>query len=214
MPPDLLLALQEARLVALCSLPGDPEFYPAPQQTLVLIGPEGGVGWWNHVAAAPEWHDGCADPVDRWSKRILNALAEKFGGIALFPSDGPPYPPFFRWALQSGGLWQSPVGMLVHARAGLWASFRGALAVPFQVALPVSTNPCLTCPTQPCRTACPVAALSSTRYDTDACHGFLDTDAGKDCLSNGCLARRACPASQSHARLPDQSAYHMSQFHP
>ena len=214
MAPDLLDALRAEHLVALGALPADPGFCPAPLQTLVLIGPGGGEDWWRRVTASREWSDGRTDPIDRWSKRILNDLATRFHGRAVFPSDGAPYPPFFHWALQSGAFWQSPVGMLVHADAGLWASFRGALAVPFDLLLPRVENPCLHCPEQPCRTACPVAALSPTRYETSACHTYLDTEAGKDCLSNGCLARRACPAAQSHARLADQSAYHMSQFHP
>lgn len=210
---DLITALAADHLVALACLPADPAFCPAPLTTLILIGPKGGADWWRHVTASPEWQDGTPDPLDRWSKRVLGGLAARWDGLALFPSDGPPYPPFFRWAQESGAVWQSPVGMLVHAQAGLWVSFRGALAVPFRVGLQATENPCLTCAAEPCRTACPVGALSREGYDVTACHAYLDTEAGKDCLSGGCRARRACPASQSHARLSDQSAYHMSRFH-
>jgi len=213
MAPELISALQAEHLVALANLPADPDFCPAPLKTLILIGPEGGLNWWQTVTRSPEWSDGQPDPIDRWSKRILGGLAARFDGLALFPSDGPPYPPFFRWAQDSGALWQSPVGMLVHAEAGLWVSFRGALAVPFDVDLPTPANPCLTCAAQPCRTACPVNALSLDGYDVAACHGYLDTDPGNLCLSEGCRARAACPASQRHARLAEQSAYHMSRFH-
>ncbi|WP_417588757.1 ferredoxin [Pararhodobacter oceanensis] len=211
---DLISALGAEHLLALAALPADPEFCPAPLQSLVLIGPEGGAAWWELVTASPEWQDGAPDPIDRWSKRILDGIAARFGGMALYPSDGPPYPPFFRWAQDSGALWQSPVGMLVHADAGLWVSFRGALALPFTVTIPATPNPCLSCAEQPCLSACPVAALSKAKgYDIAACHAHLDRPAGADCLSEGCRARRACPASQSHARLAQQSAYHMSRFH-
>lgn len=192
----------------------DPAFCRADTQALVLVGPKGGPDWWHRLGEASEWRDGIPDPVDRWSKRILGAISAKFGGSAFFPSDGPPYPPFQRWALATGRMWQSPVGMLVHAEAGLWVSFRGALALPFPVDLPKANCPCDSCALQPCMTACPVLALGSNGYDVPRCHAFLDTKAGQDCMTQGCAARRACPRAQSHARLPEQSAYHMRQFHP
>lgn len=213
MAPDLIKALDRHHLVALASLPADPDYCPAHSRSLVLIGPVGGARWWQSVTQSPEWLDTKPDPLDRWSHRVLGGLAAEFKGRALFPADGPPYPPFFQWAKESGSLWQSPVGMLVHADAGLWVSFRGALALPFEVSLKAAENPCLTCADQPCRTACPVNALSRDGYDVAACHTYLNTDAGKDCLSGGCMARAACPASQRHARLAEQSAYHMSRFH-
>lgn len=210
---ELRRALAQQRLRILGVTAPDPAFSPTEARALALIGPRDG-GWWHYVTQAREWTDGGADPIDRWSRRVLGALAESFQGVALFPSDGPPWPPFFRWALDSATLWQSPVGMLVHAQAGLWVSFRGALVVPFAIAMKPAAKPCLTCATQPCRSACPVNALSPTAYEVEACHRWLDGAAGKDCLERGCAARRACPAGESHARLPRQSAYHMSQFHP
>ena len=193
------------------SLPADPAFCPPDARTLVLIGPQG--RWWQSLVTSDEWRDSQPHPVDRWSKRVLNAIATGLGGTALFPSDGPPYPPFLHWAKATARMWQSPVGMLVHAKAGLWVSFRGVLALPFPLDLPPATNPCTQCPGQPCRTACPVGALTPSGYDTAACHAFLDTPPGTDCMSQGCAARRACPLGQSHARSPAQSAYHMRQFH-
>lgn len=211
---ELGAALDAERLTLLGIAPADPGFCPPETRCIALVGPQGGDRWWRHVTAASEWRDAVADPIDRWSARVLGALAARFGGHALFPSDGPPWPPFFRWAQQTGRAWPSPVGMLVHAEAGLWLSFRGALALPFPVDLPPAPKPCDACADQPCRNACPVGALSQSAYDTAACHGFLDMASGADCLSRGCAARRACPVSQSHARLPEQSAYHMSRFHP
>lgn len=213
-PDPLFAALDAKGLCPLAVTAPDDAFCPPGSRALLLIGPMGGHRWWDLVTASPEWCDGAPDPLDRWSKATLGALASRFGGAALFPSDGPPWPPFFRWALESAQIWQSPVGMLVHAQAGLWLSFRGALALPFPLSLPPAQNPCLTCPGQPCRSACPVDALTATAYDTAACHAHLTTLAGRDCMTQGCRARRACPASQSHARLAVQSAYHMSKFHP
>jgi hypothetical protein len=137
------------------------------------------------------------------------------GAEPLFPFGGAPYLPFLRWAIASGRAWQSPAGMLVHDVAGLMVSYRGALRFSQNIELPpTSASPCTTCVGQPCVTACPVDALSAARgYDVAACHGFLDTPPGDDCLSQGCKARRVCPVSQAFGRDPEQSAFHMSYFH-
>jgi epoxyqueuosine reductase len=181
--------------------------------TIILLGPSR--GFWPMMKAAPEMTGGAADPVDRWSRRVIGDLARQLGAEALFPFEGPPYLPFLRWALESGRAWQSPAGMLVHDEAGLMVSYRGALRFSRRIDLPpTGRSPCETCADQPCMTACPVDALSAARgYDVAACHGFLDTPAGQDCLTQGCRARRACPVSQRFGRDPEQSAYHMKHFH-
>nr|WP_229583293.1 ferredoxin [Paracoccus sp. S-4012] len=166
------------------------------------------------MVASPEWQDGEPNPVDRWSARVIGALAAGWDGRAVLPSDGPPYPPFQAWAVASGRAWVSPVGMLVHAWMGLWASFRGAVLLDAPCpAPPARPAPCETCPDRPCLSACPVGALGPAGYDLAACHGQLDRPGGADCMTAGCLARRACPAGQGYGRLPGQSAYHMRQFH-
>ncbi|WP_300518999.1 ferredoxin [Aliiroseovarius sp.] len=182
-------------------------------ETVVLLGPHE-QGFWAVFSASAEYLDGAPDPLDRWSKRVIGALAAAWGGTAVFPSDGPPYPPFFRWARKSGRAWPSPVAMLVHDRAGLMVSYRGAVRLPGLAALPgTGPNPCTRCEDKPCRTACPVAALSARLYDTGKCHAFLDTAPGQDCMTHGCAARRACPVSESYGRLPQQSHFHMRAFH-
>lgn len=186
---------------------------PAGTRTLLLVGP--GPGFWPHLTAQPEWRDGAADPVDRWSRRAIGRIACDLGAKALFPFGGPPYRPFYRWALRTGRIHASPVRLLVHDTAGLWVSFRGALALKQPLALqPAPPSPCHTCAGKPCLTACPPAALSADGYDLPACHGFLDTAPGQDCMTNGCAVRRACPVSSRHPRMAEQSAYHMARFHP
>lgn len=182
--------------------------------TVILLGPHE-PGFWAVFSNSAEYLDGAPDPLDRWSKRVIGALATAWGGVALFPSDGPPYPPFLAWAVASGRAWSSPLGMLVHDRAGLMVSYRGVVRVPGLLPLPAtSQNPCDSCTDRPCRSACPVDALSSNGYDTEKCHTYLRTDPGRDCLTQGCAARRACPLSASYGRLPQQSAFHMKAFHP
>jgi hypothetical protein len=183
-------------------------------QSLVLLGPDE-PGFWAHLTAEPEWQDKSPHPVDRWSRRVIGGMACALGAKALFPFTGPPYHPFYHWALRSGRAVDSPVRLLVHDRAGLWVSYRGALALRERLALPpASPNPCDTCAGKPCLTACPPGALTAKGYDVPACHGFLDQPKGRDCLSRGCAVRRACPLSQAYGRVEEQSAYHMRLFHP
>ncbi|MEZ5798790.1 MAG: ferredoxin [Paracoccaceae bacterium] len=186
---------------------------PAGTRTLILLGPQE-PGFWPHLTAQPEW--GGPDPVDRWSRRVIGQLACDLGAKALFPFGGPPYHPFYQWALRSGRCWDSPVRLLVHDRQGLMVSFRGALALRQDLAVPRGQRPCDGC-AAPCLTACPAQALGQGGYDVPACHAWLDRagqdQGGQDCLSGGCLVRRACPVSRSYARMPEQSAYHMRQFH-
>ena len=193
--------------------PDDQDGAPKGCATLVLIAPRE-PGFWAHVTAAPEFQDGQPDPLDRWSRRVIGGIACDLGAKALFPFGGPPYQPFIKWAQQSGRAHISPVTLLVHDTAGLMLSYRGALALRERLALPPPPDaPCTDC-ARPCVTACPVNALSATGYDIDACHAFLNTEAGRDCLTQGCRARRACPVSQTYGRLPEQSAFHMRSFHP
>lgn len=211
---DLDVAAGTHRLAVFGALhPRPDDGAPPGTGTLILFGPAE-PGFWAHVTAQPEWRDGAADPIDRWSKRVLGGLAAQTGGQAIFPSDGPPYPPFFRWALKTGRAWTSPIMILVHDTAGLMVSYRGALALGHRLELPPpAVRPCDSCPSRPCVTACPPGALGPAGYDVAACHAFLDTPPGQDCLSRGCATRRACPLSQAYGRLPEQSAYHMGQFH-
>lgn len=180
---------------------------PAGVRTLLLLGPLE-PGYWPHVQAQPEW--GGQDPVDRWSRRVIGGMACDFGGKALFPFGGPPYHPFYQWALRTGRSWASPVQMLVHAEQGLLVSFRGALALRQRVEVPQAAGkPCDIC-AQPCLKACPVGALGAAGYDVPACQSYLAT--GPDCMNLGCAVRRACPVSVGYARLPEHSAYHMGIF--
>jgi epoxyqueuosine reductase len=187
------------------------ETLPKETRTLLMIGP-GGAGYWPHVTTQPEW-DGTPDPVDRWSRRVIGKLACDLGAKALFPFGGPPWHPFYQWALRTGQVWDSPVRLLVQADQGLMVSFRGALALKDRLVLPnPPPRPCDTCH-KPCLSACPAGALTGAGYDVPACHTFLDTGAGQDCMDRGCAVRRACPLSQTYARIPEHSAYHMRQFH-
>ena len=179
-------------------------FHPEPADaaprdcaTLVLLGPDD--GFWPIFSASPEYAAAAPDPLDRWSERVIGALARAFAATPLFPFGGPPYRPFIAWARRSGRAWDSPVGLLVHDTAGLFVSYRGALALPSRLDLPApGPRPCATC-AAPCLDACPVGALTGAGYDLPRCHGYLDTPPGADCMTRGCAVRRACPVGAGAA---------------
>jgi epoxyqueuosine reductase len=211
---DIRAAARAVYLDTIAGLhPGPADNAPPDTGTLLLLGPHE-PAFWGAFAASPEYGDGLPDPMDRWSRRVIGALATALGGTAIFPFDGPPWAPFIRWALASGQVWTSPVGLLVHGRAGLWLSFRGAIGLADRITLPeTGANPCNACQTRPCLTACPVGALGTAAYDPEACHGWLASSAGDDCMAMGCAVRRACPAGAGHGRMREQSAFHMAAFH-
>lgn len=179
--------------------------------TVVLLAPAE-PAFWQILRASAEWRDGAADPIDRWSQRVVAGIAEELGGRAVFPFGAAPYWPFHAWALRSGQVFESPVGLLMDAEAGLFVSFRGAVLLAERLAPRPVAPPCESCAGQPCRTACPVGALSEKGYDVPSCHEFLDRRDGIACLSLGCQVRRACPVGAGR-RPPEQSAYHMRRFH-
>lgn len=180
-------------------------------RSVLLLSPDE-PAFWPHFRGSPEARDGVPDPLDRWSARVIGAIAAELGGEALFPFGGPPWQPFTRWPLESGEAWVSPVGLIVHHRMGLFASFRGAIALAEDIAPDPQESPCPACP-KPCTQACPAGAFAKGAYDVPRCKAFLETQAGRDCMEGGCLVRRACPVGQS-ARDPAQSAFHMRAFHP
>lgn len=170
---------------------------------------------WREFQASPEFGDGNPSPLDRWSRRVLEAVATDLDCIALFPFGGPPYWPFLSWAKMAGGLWQSPIGLSVHEEYGLWYSCRGALAFSNDLDMPPPRDtaaPCESCSGRPCTKACPVGAFQSGSYDVDLCAAHLATAEGAECLNRGCLARRACPVGASYAHAPERAGFHMRAF--
>jgi hypothetical protein len=192
--------------------PGPDDDAPEGTGTLILLGPDE-PRFWTAFSASREYRDGAPDPLDRWSKARIGMLADRFGGHAVFPADGPPYAPFISWALATGRAHLAPVGLLVHDATGLWLSFRGALALPERLELPTPpAAPCPSCETRPCETACPVGALAPGQpYDVPRCAAHVASPEGAACRT-GCLVRRACPISERFGRLPEQAAFHMSAF--
>jgi hypothetical protein len=201
-------------------------FHPVPEDgippladgsiaaTIVLLGWTGSVQW-PAFAAFPEASDGFADPLNRWSKRIIDAMATEFGGTAFYPFDGPPWLDFQRWALKAEPVHRSPLGMLIHPEWGLWHSYRGALGLRERLDLPPhehTPHPCESCRERPCLSACPVSAFAPDRpYDSTVCRNYL-MEGTADCLTQACAARRACPIAPEMRYVESQAAFHIRAF--
>jgi hypothetical protein len=186
----------------------------AYMRTIVLAGMVGRDGW-DAFAASPEAGDGLADPLDRWSRRLIESLAEELGAKALFPFGGPPFLPFQRWARRAEPVHSSPIGLLIHPYYGLWHSYRGALGFDEELAVAEPApglSPCETCAGRWCLKTCPVGAFSEAGYDVAACAGHLRSTAGGDCMAFGCRARRACPVGAEHAYGAEQASFLMRAF--
>ena len=206
----LLGALQPAREHQLADIAEN-----KPARQLLLIG-NGGSSFWQAFSCSPEFRDGRADPLDRWSRRAGDFIANDLGGRVVFPFDGPPYAPFLSWAGKTGQVLPSPVSMYLHASYGLWHAYRFALVLP-EVQEGLSSrvefkSPCLNCKDQPCTKNCPVNAFTQQAYRVDQCLDYLVKDAESSCRRLGCKARRACPVGSEHTYLPQHAAFHMDAF--
>jgi len=213
--------LQPLGLILLGSLPVMDEDGMAdlagqvPVRGLLLVG-NGGSSLWPVFSRSAEFADGCADPLDRWSARVGNDIAATLGGRAIFPFEGPPFPPFLGWAAKTGTAVSSRLSLFMHQRFGLWHAYRFALAVPGSPGRSPAgvafESPCLQCADQPCLGACPVSAFSGPAYRSDLCLDYLERDTESACRRLGCASRRACPEGRAFTYLPEQASFHMDAF--
>jgi hypothetical protein len=183
-------------------------------RTIVLFGFVGTTEW-QVFASSAEYADGHPHPLDRWSRRVIDAIASRYGAAGLYPASGPPWLPFQRWAQRAEPVHVSPLGILIHPDFGLWHAYRGALAFRTSLALPEPDrrpDPCSSCAGKPCLSTCPVAAVVLNHYDHCACADHVASNAGADCFSLSCRARRSCPVGTAHRYGAVQSSFHMAAF--
>ena len=164
----------------------------APARSVLLVGNVSGAVWphfdrWRQLQPTD-----LANPLDTWSRQILESVAGEVGGRAVMPGDRP-YHPFQQWAMRAERLRPSPLGILMHPVFGLWHAYRGALLLEEELDLPhveAQNHPCDTCPGKPCLMACPFSAHSELGFDYPGCVAHLRTQ--PTCLG-ACLDRNACP---------------------
>lgn len=183
-------------------------------RTLLLVGNVGSE-LWDRSGAEIAALDG-PDPLDRWTRNVIEPVASSVDGRALFPFTGPPYWPFQRWAERAEGVRQSPIGIQIHLEFGLWHAYRAAILLRGTIALPrrEQAHPCDTCVDRPCLTHCPVNAFSSAGYEVDRCvdHVVAVQNERGACSEVGCLARLACPIGTTWRYRPEHARFHMHAF--
>ena len=203
--------IQSAGLIILGKLKvtkNDP--VPKEAKTILMLGPDEPI-FWKIFKESKEFKEKEANPLDRWSKRIIDNIARQNDCTALYPFGRKPYNPFFSWALRSGTVWSSPVHLAVHKDRGLFVSFRGALAINQKTEINHDyEKPCTSC-SAPCLSACPVDAFTDAGHDVVKCKNHITNLDSCNCKSLGCNTRRACPVG-SNLRLSEQSAFHMESF--
>lgn len=154
------------------------------------------------------------DLMDDWCHDVIGRLARDLDARAVYPFDQPPLP-FLTWARRAKAGHISPLGMNIHSTYGLWHAFRAALLFPVAFDLPTPSpglHPCESCAGKPCLSACPVEAFSGTDYDVPRCIDHIASPQGADCMSDGCLARRACPVGRAFTYGRPQMQFHMRAF--
>jgi hypothetical protein len=164
--------------------------FPVDRAAIALVGNIGS-SYWPLFSESPEYDDGAADPLDRWSRRVAETVAAEFSLQPVYPFEGPPYYPFQRWAQRAEALEQSPIGVMMHPEFGLWHSYRFA---------------------KPCLRRCPVDAFDGSGYDVEACAGYLRQMPLAECHALGCLARYACPVAPGLRYVPEQGRFHLQAF--
>lgn len=192
--------------------------FAAAENALLLVGNRGS-SYWPIFSQSAEYHDGKADPLDRWSKRIAESTCLEHPQYRpLYPSDGPPFLPFQHWAMAAESIQPSPLGLLIHPEYGLWFSFRFALLFNREddpvgaLSRAPAGSPCESCATQPCLQTCPVNAFTSEGYDYRSCADYLKNNPSADCHELGCQARNACPAGIDYRYDAAQHRFHLKAF--
>jgi hypothetical protein len=174
---------------------------------------------WQSFQASKYWSkdsdEVVLDPLNSWTRDIVEPVAEKLSARAIYPFDGPPYYPFLNWARRAEPVFTSPLGLSIHPEYGLWHAYRVALLFREEIAIPFQTiadSPCAVCGDQPCLNGCPVNAFSNSRYDVPKCFDHLNSNKEVRCMKIGCLARHACPVGAEHVYKAEQAQFHMVAF--
>lgn len=188
--------------------------------SLILVGNTGSA-FWPIFTRSVEYADGLEHPLDRWSRRIGQQVVDTLSEVGitasvLFPFDGPPYVPFQQFALEADAIEPSALGMLIHPDYGLWHAYRFAVLVdeeiPTSPAKSSRRNLCASCQEKPCLDVCPVGAFTREGYDVQSCASYLAANPDAPCLTNGCLARHACPEGSAHHYTQAHAEFHMRAF--
>ncbi len=187
--------------------------YP-PAKAVLMVG-NAGAGYWRHFS---HWRGqqaaDIANPLDAWSRSVLDGIAAQVDARVLMPNDRP-FAPFQQWAMRAEGLSPSPLGLLAHPGYGLWHAYRGALLFDRDIDIPAvekPIHPCAACAGKPCLNACPVRAYTAEGFVYERCLAHVRGPDGAACRTGGCLARNACPVGVGYRYPAEVQAFHQKAF--
>ncbi len=152
--------------------------------------------------------------MDEWTKAVIDPIAATLDAQAVYPFDTPSHP-FLTWARRGGAGHTSPLGLNIHPTYGLWHAYRAALLFPVVFDLQkhsAGSHPCDSCADKPCLSACPVSAFDGKSYDVVGCGQHINSAAGQNCMTGGCMARLACPVGRGFMYQSAQMQFHMIAF--
>ena len=184
----------------------------------VIVGSGGPPFFDGFAGSAPEARDGAPHPLDRFTRRVVEATADGalgplgVGHAVYFPFDGAhPVIPFQRLGRAAGLGGPGPLGLQIHPVYGPWWAYRALVVV--DRALPPGAPPgdgCAGC-SAPCVAACPAGAVARAGFSVAACHARRLS--AEPCRLS-CAARIACIRGPGH-RYPDEAlAFHMAASMP
>ncbi|MBX3597355.1 MAG: 4Fe-4S dicluster domain-containing protein [Rhizobiaceae bacterium] len=185
-----------------------------PVLSIVLVGNAGGAFWPHFQRWFEEGKCQSANPLDDWSRMVLEGAAQAVNARVILPNDRP-FHPFQQWAMRAEGLRPSPIGVLMHPEYGLWHAYRGALLfnefIEFGQSRVVA-HVCDDCAAKPCLSSCPVAAHSPEGFAYQRCLDHVRSEKGQVCMSGGCLDRNACPAGSAYRYPAPVQQFFMRSF--
>jgi epoxyqueuosine reductase QueG len=190
----------------------------AGARSAVVVGSGGGAFFDRFAASAPEARDGAPHPLDRYTRRVVEAaaaaaLAPRGVAYALYyPFDGAlPLIPFQRLGRAAGLGGPGPLGLQIHPVYGPWWAYRALVVV--DRAFPAAPPPgdgCAGCDA-PCVAACPAGAVARAGFAVAACHARRLT--AEPCRLS-CAARIACVRGPEHRYRDEELAFHMAASMP
>jgi ferredoxin len=177
---------------------------------------------------APERHDGRPDPLDRYTRRVVEEIARAcLGGGAryalAFPfmaggagaidrGAGPAVRviPFQRLGRAAGLGGPSPLGLQIHPFYGPWWAYRALLVIDRELPpSPAIGDGCAGCHA-PCVAACPAGAVRRDGFDVPACHRRRLATLPTNPCRLSCAARVACVRGPEHRYRDEELAFHMA----
>jgi epoxyqueuosine reductase len=182
-----------------------------------LIAGSGGPAFFGFFSASPEARDGAADPLDRYTRRIVeHSVGDVLAPLGVrravhFPFGTNPVVPFQRLGRAAGLGAPGPLGLHIHPTYGAWWAYRALVVVDRE--LPIRPPPgdgCAGCEA-PCVAACPGIAVARAGFVVAACHAHRLI--APPCQLS-CVARIACVRGPEHRYTDAELAFHMAASMP